>query len=104
MMFKKPKIIVFYLPQFHEIPENNIWWGKGFTEWTSVKKSKPLFEGHYQPRVPHKKNYYNLLQSKTRNWQAHLAKKYGIYGFCYYHYWFRGKKLLENLMIEGVDN
>jgi hypothetical protein len=92
---KNPKIIVMYLPQFHEIPENNLWWGKGFTEWTNTKKSTPLFKGHYQPKVPYQKNYYNLLDTKTREWQARLAKEYGIYGFCYYHYWFKGKKLLE---------
>jgi len=92
---KKPKILAFYLPQFHEIPENNKWWGKGFTEWTNVKKAKPLFRRHNQPRVPLNNNYYNLLDEKTRIWQAKLAKKYGIYGFCYYHYWFKGKKLLE---------
>jgi hypothetical protein len=101
---KKTKIIAIYLPQFHEIPENNKWWGKGFTEWTNTKKSTPLFKGHYQPKVPYKNNYYNLLDPKTREWEAKLAKKNGIYAFCYYHYWFKGKKLLEKpaeLMLES---
>ncbi len=90
------KIIPFYLPQFHSIPENDLWWGKDFTEWTNVKKAQALFSGHDQPKVPLNANYYNLLRDETKIWQADLAKQYGIFGFCYYHYWFKnGKKLLE---------
>lgn len=92
----KPKMIAFYLPQFHQIPENDQWWGEGFTEWVAARNAKPLFPGHYQPRIPLHDNYYNLLDKRTLKWQAKLARKAGIYGFCIYHYWFGdNKQLLE---------
>lgn len=101
----KIKTIAFYLPQFHAIPENDIWWGQGFTEWTNTRKAVPLFDNHYQPRVPHKEKYYNLLDEGILEWQIKIAKEYGIYGFCYYHYWFKnGKKLLEKPIENMLNN
>lgn len=89
------KLIAFYLPQYHRTPENDTWWGKGFTEWTNVKKAKPLFKNQTQPKVPLDHNYYNLMDKSTVEWQTGLMKKYGIYGFCYFHYWFNGRRILE---------
>lgn len=89
------KIIAFYLPQFHEIVENNEWWGEGFTDWTNVKKAKPLFRGHQQPKEPLNENYYDLANVAVMKWQSKIAQEHQVYGFCYYHYWFNGKLLLE---------
>ena len=92
----KARVIALYLPQYHPTPDNDKWWGKGFTEWTNVGKAKPLFRGHYQPRVPADLGYYDLRLPEVRQAQADMAREAGIEAFCYYHYWFgNGKMELE---------
>ena len=94
------RVMCMYLPQYHTFPENDEWWGKGYTEWTAVKRGKPLYAGHIQPRIPLNNRYYDLVNDgvETLKWQAETAKEYGIYGFSFYQYWFKGRQLMQKPM------
>ena len=91
-----PVIIAYYLPQFHPTPNNDKWWGKGFTEWTNVAKAQKLYKGHYQPHIPADLGFYDLRIPEVREQQAEMAKYAGVSAFCYYHYWFEKKKKKNN--------
>ena len=101
---KKVRPIAFYLPQFHPTAENDEWWGKGFTEWTNVAKAKPLFKGHSQPHLPADLGFYDLRLAETKQAQAEMAREYGIEGFCYYHYWFHGTRMLDRVVREVLES
>ena len=100
----RARVIAHYLPQFHPIVENDEWWGAGFTEWTNVAQARPLFRGHEQPKLPGELGFYDLRLAETREAQAALAARHGIEAFCYWHYWFAGRRLLERPFREVLDS
>lgn len=104
MESSKIKVLAIVLPQFHPTKENNNWWGKGFTEWINVTKAKPLFKAHYQPHLPAELGFYDLRLAQSRLAQEQMAKDYGVYGFCYYHYWFKGKRMLYEPLDRKLKN
>jgi len=103
-MTMDPKVVAFYLPQYHPIAENSQWWGPGFTEWHNVARARPLFRGHKQPVLPGELGFYDLRLGETREDQAALAREYGVHAFCYWHYWFAGRRLLERPAAEMLQS